>query len=163
MRYSLKFRFSLLFFMLPLAGCGVTLSLPSFWKTQDPALSQVQKNPPIREEEEEDKITTGSIAPNIPREAFQPSYLSKEDWQHIKAALMAANLSPEAFPSKAYENEASGTYGTLTIIRRISQNCKEFLGSSVINTKEYWFEGIICKMKDENFELTKLDTLNKKQ
>jgi 17 kDa outer membrane surface antigen len=172
MVYKRKKSLSLLFFMLPLAGCGVTLSLPSFWKTDNPTTASIPQKRTIliREEDEvivpekpsDEELTTGSITPRVKLERFQPAYLKKEDWAHVKAALFVVSETKEQLPSTAYENEESGTFGTLTITKTLPNSCRAFLGSSVLKSGDYWFEGTLCKNKQGVWELTKLETHEKK-
>jgi 17 kDa outer membrane surface antigen len=174
MRYSKKLRLSLLFFMLPLQGCGVTLSLPSFWNSEPEKPITTASTPKklilVRENEEvitpeqpsDDDLKTGSIVPRVAVERFQPTYLRGEDWLHVKAALYQASESKETFPSVAYENAQTGTFGTVTIMKLLPLHCRSFLGSSVFSKEEFWFEGKLCKNKNGEWELTTLDTLKKK-
>lgn len=149
-------------FLLAATACvsGCTMSMP-----MGSLLSRSEKV----EKKSDDDIATGSI--NKTPSATVSAVLSEnkeaitvpiaaEDWDFAKKALIEALSSKDDTPSVPWENEKTRARGSVTALHRFTgaggSACRPFLGSSLRDKTDIWFEGRACKNVGGDWEMQDL-------
>lgn len=151
-------RLAMLLAAMGLAGCTMSMPMGSL-------LSRADKT----EKKSDDDIATGSIGKT--QSATVPAVLTEskesitvpiaaEDWDFAKKALIEALSSKDDTPSVPWENDKTRARGSVTALQRFTgangNACRPFLGSSLRDKADVWFEGRACKNPGGDWEMQDL-------
>lgn len=141
-----------------LPGCAMTFPTTSLFErrnTPPPAPAPTQQTAPAAADP---TIVTGSTRAGAPAGVVAP--LPAEDWAHAEKALREALADRADTPSVSWENPANGARGTMTALQRAAGQgsivCRAFLGSSIKERAETWFEGRACRLGEGAWTFTEM-------